>query len=291
MPTTLITGANSGMGYETALALGKLEHELILCTRSLEKGNKALDRMKQQDDKIKASVFSIDLASFRSIREGAEKIQGAYSTIDNFIFNAGIMAPPYTKTEDGFELQFQANYLGHFYLFNLLKQQSLASTTGKVINISSLSSEKGVNNSIQKYQADVYCSPDSYDAMKCYRESKLAQVLFARELNQRFYELRSYAVHPGVVNTNLFYRNSSSLYSLLMKPFVWIGYATGKLATPRKGAETAIYLASTKDNLNGLYWTNKAISSHNSIADQDSFCREFWDWSLSLIPKIIDSQM
>ncbi len=287
MPITLITGANSGMGYETALSLGKLGHELILCARSLEKGNAALHKMKQQDAAIKATVFSLDLASFQSIKAGAEKINAAYPSIDYLIFNAGVMTPPYTQTEDGFELQFQANYLGHFYLFNLLKQTLLASAIRKVISISSLSSEKGVNDSIEKYRADVYCSSDSYDAMKCYRESKLAQVLFIKELNRRFqeYVLNSYAVHPGVVNTSLFYRNSSSLYVLLMKPFVWAGYVTGQLATPRKGAETAIYLASNQVNPSGHYWADKKLKSDNPIANQDDFCREFWDWSLSLVPQ------
>lgn len=138
MPITLITGANSGMGYETALSLGKLGHELILCARSLEKGNAALHNMKQQDAAIKATVFSLDLASFRYTKVCAEKINAAYPAIDCLIFNVGIMTPPYIRTEDGFELQFQANYLGHFYLFNLLKQSLLASATKKVISISSL---------------------------------------------------------------------------------------------------------------------------------------------------------
>lgn len=276
------------MGYETALSLGQLGHELILCTRSLEKGNEALHRIKQQDNTIKASVFALDLASFRSIRDCAAKVLAVYPTIDHLIFNAGVMTPPYTKTEDGFELQFQANYLGHFYLFHLLKQALLASTAKKVVSISSLSSEKGVNDSIQKYEADAYCSPESYDAMKCYRESKLAQVLFTRELDRRFreYDVKSYAVHPGVVNTSLFYRNSGSLYSLVMKPFVWLGYATGKLLTPQKGAATAIYLASHDVESSGLYWENCAIRPHNPIANQEDFCCEFWDWSLSLIPAI-----
>lgn len=288
MPITLITGANSGMGYETALSLGKMGHELILCTRSLEKGNAALHKIKQQDATIKATVFLLDLASFQSVKAGAEKIKATYPVIDCLIFNAGIMTPPYTQTEDGFELQFQANYLGHFYLFNLLKPSFLTSATKKVISISSLSSEKGVNDSITKYQMDAQCSSDSYDAMKCYRESKLAQILFTQELDRRFqeYALKSYAVHPGVVNTSLFYRNSSPFYALLMKPLVWAGYATGKLATPSQGAETAIYLASNQVNTSGSYWANKTIRPHNSIADRDDFCREFWDWSLSLVPSV-----
>lgn len=220
---------------------------------------------------------------------GAEKIKAAYPAIDCLIFNAGVMTPPYTQTENGFELQFQANYLGHFYLFNLLQQPLLASTIRKVISISSLSSEKGVNDSIEKYQADVYCSADTYDAMKCYRESKLAQILFTKELHQRFQEdvLNSYAVHPGVVNTSLFYRNSSPLYKVLMKPLVWAGYATGKLTTPRKGAETAIYLASNPVNSKDLYWANKTLRPHNPIANQNDFCRAFWDWSLSLVPAVL----
>lgn len=289
MPTTLITGANSGMGYETARSLGQLGHELILCTRSQEKGTTALHQLKQQNPEIQAAVFSLDLASFRSIRECAQEIRAVYGAIDQLILNAGIMTPPYTPTEDGFELQFQANYLGHFYLFHLLQPALLASAERKVISISSLSSEKGVNDSVQNYEADVYGSADAYDAMKCYRESKLAQVLFTRELDRRFQHqgLKSYAVHPGVVNTNLFYRrNSSPLYARMMKPLVWLGYVTGRLSTPQKGAETAIYLASNPVTPSGCYWANKQVRAHNPIVDREDFCREFWDWSLSLLPAV-----
>lgn len=276
------------MGYETALRLGTLGHELILCTRSLEKGNAALHKMKRQSPAINATVFPLDLASFRAIKACADKIQAMYRIIDTAIFNAGVMTPPYTQTEDGFELQFQANYLGHFYLFNLLKQNILSSKTPKIISISSLSSEKGVNDSIAAFQEDAYCLADTYDAMKCYRESKLAQILFTKELDHRFHGqgLKSYAVHPGVVNTNLFYRNSSALYTLVMKPLVWVGYAAGFLSTPAKGAETAIYLASNPLNGSGTYWANKAIRSHNPIADREELCRDVWDWSLSLVPTL-----
>ncbi len=71
-----------------------------------------------------------------------------------------------------------------------------------------------------------------------------------------------------------------------MKPFVWVGYATGKLVTPRKGAETAVYLAANTVDFSGLYGANKAIRTHNPIADQDYFCQDFWDWSLGLTPEV-----
>jgi retinol dehydrogenase 12 len=286
MPVTLITGANSGMGFETALALGALGHEILVCTRSLKKGENALSKMREQNVNIKGKVFALDLASFKSVSECATNIKSAYSVVDILLFNAGVMTPPYKKTADGFESQFQSNYLGHFYLFNLLQEPFFASPIKKVISISSLSSEKGVNDSVAKFEADARCAESDYEAMKCYRESKLAQVLFTRELHYRFNEkdAKSYAVHPGVVNTNLFYQNSGGLYAAIMQPFAWLGYWTGFLKTPRQGAETAIYLASNEVEESGLYWADKHHRQHNPIADNRDFCREFWNWSESILP-------
>ena len=286
MPVTLITGANSGMGFETALALGTLGHEIVLCTRSQAKGEDALSKMREQNANIKGKVFTPDLASFRSIQECAANIKSAYPAIDILLFNAGVMTPPYKKTTDSFESQFQSNYLGHFYLFNLLQEPFFASPIKKVISISSLSSEKGVNDSIAKFETDAQFAESDYDAMKCYRESKLAQVMFTRELHHRFNTqgVKSYAVHPGVVNTNLFYQNSGGLYAAIMQPFGWLGYVTGFLKTPRQGAETAIYLASNEIEESGLYWADKRPRPYNPIADKREFCQEFWNWSESILP-------
>ena len=151
------------------------------------------------------------------------------------------MTPPYSKTENGLETGIPGELLGHFYLFALLKNLLLNSKTKKVISISSLSSEKGANDKVVDFTRDIHCNESTYDAMKCYRESKLAQVLFTAELHNRFASegLKSYAVHPGVVNTNLFYRQYNAFIKALIQPVAWLGYATGflrrqiKLRKPR----------------------------------------------------------
>ena len=157
-----------------------------------------------------------------------------------------------------------------------------------MISISSLSSEKGVNRSMADFEHDIHCAENNYDAMKCYRESKLAQVLFTAELDNRFSKdgLKSYAIHPGVVNTNLFYREFNILVKALIQPLAWLGYATGFLKTTDKGAETALYLATNSIEKSGLYWADKKVREHNPIANDKEFLKVFWAWSEKLLENI-----
>ena len=124
--------------------------------------------------------------------------------------------------------------------------------------------------------------------MKCYRESKLAQVLFTAELHNRFSSdgLKSYAVHPGVVNTNLFYRQYNALVKALIQPIAWLGYATGFFRTADKGAETTIYLATNSIQESGMYWADKKVRKHNPIADDKEFLKDFWVWSEKIVENL-----
>jgi NAD(P)-dependent dehydrogenase (short-subunit alcohol dehydrogenase family) len=226
-----------------------------------------------------------------SVKNCAENIYATNDQIDVFIFNAGVMAPPYLMTENGFESQFQVNYLSHYYLFSWLKDLLLKGELKKVISISSLSSEKGVNGTIADFERDSGCEKNAYNAMKCYRESKFAQILFTAELHNRFSKegLKSYAVHPGVVNTNLFYRQTNALAKALIQPIAWLGYATGFLKTPEKGAETTVYLATNEVQESGLYWADKKIRKHNHLADNQKFLTAFWEWSAEIAEHSIQS--
>lgn len=287
MNKILITGSNSGMGFAAAKQFIQQGYAVIGTVRNQANSQKELDVLDLAAPG-KLTVYETNLASLASVQNCSEAIIKHHEQIDIFIFNAGIMTPPYAKTENGFESQFQVNYLGHFYLFSLLKE-SYSNSLQKVISISSLSSEKGTNSTLADFERQVYCSESDYDAMKCYRESKLAQVLFTAELNNRFSDggLKAYAIHPGVVNTNLFYRQYSALIRALIQPFAWLGYATGFLRTALKGAETAIYLATNTVEADGIYWADKKVRQHNPIADDQAFLKAFWEWSEACIKRSI----
>jgi NAD(P)-dependent dehydrogenase (short-subunit alcohol dehydrogenase family) len=228
MAVVLITGINSGMGFATAKKLLQQGHSILGTVRNQENSKIEVDNLKKLAGG-KLTIYEMNLVSLQSVKNCARQISETNNQIDVFIFNAGIMTPPYSMTENGFESQFQVNYLGHYYLFSLLKNLLLNGELKKVISISSLSSEKGVNATISDFERDIHCKKGVYDAMKCYRESKLAQILFTAELHNRFSKdgLKSYAVHPGVVNSNLFYRQYSALAKAFIQPIAWLGYATG----------------------------------------------------------------
>lgn len=280
----LITGANSGMGLETAKALARQGHRLILTVRNSQRAEELKQSFPEPGRII--GIHEVDLGSFASIYRGASSIFQHNLNIDVLFFNAGIMTPPWAQTENGFEVQFQSNYLGHFYLFSLLQDRLLASEHKRVISISSLSSEKGACKTLNDFEAVARVNQEDYDPMKSYRESKLAQVLFSRELHARFAEqgLLSASVHPGIVNTNLFYRQGSSFYKAAMQPLAWLGYLTGILSTPKTGAKTALDLSTGPSFLGGLYWAKSKPRTHHPLADDSEFCRNFWDWSLNLLP-------
>jgi NAD(P)-dependent dehydrogenase (short-subunit alcohol dehydrogenase family) len=285
MPTTLITGANSGMGLASAEALARLGHDLILCVRNPEAmaaGAAALGR-RHPDRRI--MVETLDLASLRSVREAAQRLGEAGARPDTLLFNAGIMTPPHALTEDGFESQFQVNYLGHFAFFQALYRGLPAGTLRKVVSVSSLSSEKAVSSTLEAFTALARCPAEGYDALRCYREAKLAQVMFARSLADRYGEegLQSASVHPGIVNTNLFYRRVGPVTKALAQPLAWLGYLSGRLATPAKGARTAVRLVAEPFTPNGMYWHAGQVHPHNPLADDRDLRDALWEWSEQVI--------
>ena len=124
MTTTLITGANSGLGFETARALAVRGHDLIITSRSLASAQEAAQRIRAETKTAVVHPLVLDLNSFAAIRDFAARSTAIFPVLDVALFNAGVMIPPYALTGDGFETQFQANYLGHFALYQLLRDVS-----------------------------------------------------------------------------------------------------------------------------------------------------------------------
>ncbi len=199
----IVTGANSGIGFEAAKEFVRNGAEIILACRNMEKARKALDRLKNEVPDAKIEVIQLDLASLKSIHKFAENFKKNYSRLNVLVNNAGIMAVPYRKTEDGFESQVGINHLGHFAMTGLLFDL-LASTAGaRVVNVSSNGHRMGKMD----FNNFIYEDGRGYSRFGAYGRSKLANLLFTYELDRRFKMVNinaiAVAAHPGTSNTNL----------------------------------------------------------------------------------------
>ena len=198
----IVTGANSGLGYETTLALVKKQLRVVMACRNLDKGEKAKKELLHSNPEAKLELLPLDLASLDSVRGFAKGYLAKYSRLDLLINNAGVMIPPYKVTEDGYELQFQANYLGHFLLTGLLQERLISTENSRVIMLSSKAHERASIN-FKDLQSE-----KKYSRWKAYGQSKLACLIFAKELNRKLrrngFQTIAVAAHPGISNTGLF---------------------------------------------------------------------------------------
>lgn len=205
----LITGANSGLGYETSLALAAKNAEVIMACRNLEKGKTALEQIKTEAPNAKLVLMQLDLGSLAAVRRFAEEVHAKYDHLDLLINNAGIMAPPYSKTEDGFETQIGVNHLAHFALTALLLDLVLAAENSRVVNVSSQAHTMG------KINFGDLNSEKSYNAWRAYGQSKIANLYFTYELQRKLEAadkaILSVAAHPGYAATNL--QSTSSFFT------------------------------------------------------------------------------
>jgi NAD(P)-dependent dehydrogenase (short-subunit alcohol dehydrogenase family) len=198
----IVTGASSGIGYETARVLAEKNATVIMAQRSLEKGNAAAEMIRSENAAADIEVFELDLASLDSVRRFAERFKESYSRLDLLINNAGVMMPPYTKTTDGFELQFGTNHLGHFALTGLLLERIRNTPGSRIVNVSSSAHHYG-NLDFD----DLNWGKRSYRKMRAYADSKIANLYFTNELQRRLDEAgvntMVTAAHPGWTATEL----------------------------------------------------------------------------------------
>jgi NAD(P)-dependent dehydrogenase (short-subunit alcohol dehydrogenase family) len=199
----IVTGANSGIGFETAKALAEKDATVILACRNLEKAAQAANQIRQAVGNVKLEVIGLDLADLNSVREFAKSFHAKYSSLDLLINNAGIMIPPFSKTKDGFELQFGSNHLGHFALTGLLMPAIRATPKARVVNVSS----SGHRVPPGELDFENLNAEKKYSAWTSYMYSKLSNLLFTLELNKRFREEKIDAIatsaHPGYTATGL----------------------------------------------------------------------------------------
>jgi NAD(P)-dependent dehydrogenase (short-subunit alcohol dehydrogenase family) len=199
--TAVVTGANSGIGFEAAVVLAKRGADTVLACRDTGKAGAAADRLAAAAPGASVSVVRLDLASLESVRAAADQILDACPRVDLLINNAGLMWPGYGTTADGFELQFGTNHLGHFALTGLLLEAMLPVPGSRVVTVSSTGHRTGRIDF-----ADLQ-SERHYGRMAAYAQSKLANLMFTYELQRRLSAAgaptAALAAHPGVAFTEL----------------------------------------------------------------------------------------
>ena len=198
--TVIITGANTGIGLETAVDLAKRNARVILACRSVERGEKAAVEVRKRSGNNNVVFFQLDLASLDSVRKFAAKILEEEPQIDILINNAGVMAlPERTLTQDGFEMQFAVNHLGHFLLTNLLLDHIKKTPSARIVNVSSKAHLRG-NIDFENLNSE-----KSYVPWIAYDTSKLANILFTRSLAKRLEGtgVTANSLHPGLIMTEL----------------------------------------------------------------------------------------
>jgi NAD(P)-dependent dehydrogenase (short-subunit alcohol dehydrogenase family) len=213
--TAVVTGANAGIGLETARVLAAHGAEVVLACRSLDRANRAADRIRTENRRASVATVRLDLASLASVREAAKEIRSACPRLALLINNAGVMELPYERTEDGFELTLATNHLGHFALTGLVLDRLLETPGSRIVTTSSLGHLDGVMN------FDDLQSERGYQPARAYYQSKLANLLFTYELDRQLRAAGAATIalgsHPGVVHTNLF-RTRSKLEQMLISP-------------------------------------------------------------------------
>lgn len=199
--TFVVTGANSGIGYEAARALLRKGGTVVLACRNLEKAEVALSKIRETQPKAKAQIIRLDLSSLKSVKEFADEFKEQHESLDVLINNAGVMALPRTETADGFEMQIGTNHLGHFALTGHLLERLLKGKHARVVTVSSQAHRVG------RINFNDLMGKRRYNKVNAYGQAKLANLLFTHELQRRLEnvgaDVIATACHPGYAATNL----------------------------------------------------------------------------------------
>ncbi|XP_078515673.1 retinol dehydrogenase 12-like [Lissotriton helveticus] len=269
----IITGANTGIGKETARDIAHRGARVFIACRDVPKGEAAACEIRAETGNEQVVVRKLDLADTKSIREFVENILKEEQHIHILINNAGVMMCPYSKTVDGFEMQLGVNHLGHFLLTYLLLDTLKNSTPARIVNVSSLAHHFG-----KIRFEDIHCEK-SYNSGLSYCRSKLANILFTRELAKRLQgtQVTVNALHPG------------SVHSELVRHSFWLSTAWNLcsffLKTPKEGAQTSIYcsVAEELDSVSGKYFSDCSPAYVASHGRNDETAKKLWEVSCRLL--------
>jgi NAD(P)-dependent dehydrogenase (short-subunit alcohol dehydrogenase family) len=276
--TVVVTGANSGIGFETAAGLAGAGARTLLTARDAQRGRAAVQAIIERTGNQEVELVALDLASLVSVRAAAADVLERCPHLDVLVNNAGLVLTARRETTDGFEMTFGVNLLGPFLFTELLVERLKASAPSRIVNVASTahtSARRGLN-------FDDLQNTSSYSGMRVYGESKLANIMFTAELARRLEGtgVTANSLHPGTVATG--YGRDGDTKGLLA-----IGLTLAKpfLTTPEKGARTSIYLASSPEveGVSGKYFVNCREKTPRKPALDVATQQRLWEVSESLV--------
>lgn len=277
--TVLITGANAGIGFETALDLARRGARVILACRNPDRASVAASTIRDLSGNDDVVFIRLDLSDMSSVRQAAAKVIMAEPRLDILICNAGVALSRQYKTEAGLELQMSTNHFGHFLLVNLLVPLLAGSGAGRVIVVSSVVHHWATID-VDDLNSEKTCHPN-----RIYARTKLANILFTKELDRRCkltgLSVTANCLHPGTVQTKLF---RVPLFGPVLEPlvsfFTWLFYTT-----PREGAQTSIYLAVSESvaGISGEYFSNCKLKRCSKEASDPVKAVNLWNRTCELV--------
>ena len=273
----IVTGSSSGIGYEAARVLANKNAKVIIAVRNFKKGENAKAKIMSKNSKADVRVMKIDLSDLSSIKDFADEINQKFEKLDLLINNAGVMIPPYSKTKDGFELQFGTNHLGHFALTLQLLNLIERTPNSRIVNVASSAHKYGNINF-----GDLSWENRKYKAWRAYGDSKIANLYFTKELAKRLVDKKILvtAAHPGWTATDL--QRHSGFFEFANKFF----------AMPtEQGALPTLRAATDKNAKSGDYfgpdgwqeWKGfPVLVQPNALAKNDAIAQKLWKVSEEL---------
>jgi NAD(P)-dependent dehydrogenase (short-subunit alcohol dehydrogenase family) len=277
----VITGSNVGIGFETAVGVAERGATTVLACRNQAKADAAAKAVTQRTWNDDVHVVVLDLADLASVRKAADEISGKWGRLDVLVNNAGGTWSQRQYTAQGIEYTFGVNHLGHFYLTNLLSERLRADAPARVVSVTSI----GHHFAFGGMRFDDLQSEKRYEGMEVYCRSKLANVLFIRQLSKRLQGsgVTANAAHPGWVRSSFAMDGDTTGVTgfgmRVMRPFQ---------ISPRRGARTSIFLASSPDvaGTTGTYWVRSKPGHMSSHARDDAAAERLWDESERLLASV-----
>jgi len=282
----IITGANSGIGYEATREVARKGARVILASRNPDKAENAINRIKDEIPSGQLEFIKLDLASFKSIGQFVETFKSRYKKLDVLLNNAGIMLVPYGQTVEGFERTVGINHLGHFVLTGLLMETISQTRESRVVNISSNAHYRGEMD----FEDLVFSNKREYAPMKAYGRSKLANLLFTYELQRRFEEHNidaiATAAHPGISATGLADHLFFNKVTWLIEPAMRILFQSSAM-----GALPSLRAAVDPDVQGGQYYGPDGegeksgypvLVDSNDMSKSQKFGQKLWEVSQAL---------
>ena len=278
----LITGATTGLGKESARALGAAGATVVITARNDEKGTATVAALLELVPNGDFSYEVVELGSLASVRSFTDRFLASHDRLDVLLANAGIMAVPFGRTEDGFEMQFGTNHLGHFVLVNRLMPLLIASAPSRIVNLSSAG----------HFASDIIWDDPNFESheyskMEAYGQSKTANILFTIELERRFGDLgvHSWAVHPGMVMTDLARSFTKDDFGDLAARAKSSGMKMPTLVKVDVGASTQVWACASAEALDrpGSYLADRTFADPSPYANDSEAAVRLWALSEELV--------